>query len=1186
MKKKGLFFIIALMGVCLSFLVGCSVFGGLDSDGGKEDNNGPSDSVIETQLKAPESVRLDIFTMTLYVPDCSSSGVTYYKIFEKYSKASDSDKIIIGSLDTSGMQAEDGYFAIDVKKLVVYYSFELTVFCTRNATDKEGVMSNKFIFENGGGIIYDEEHCSFDDNTGLFTWTAVEGATGYRIETGDEVKTVDSPQYTVDQSVTSFKITPLFDGYKFGSAQAVYLSGVTVSVQYNAYTHEFSWTHSAGNYRVEITENGETSSWELTEDRLPYAPSSDSVTIKIITYNPLRRSGVTEVTYDVVTPIYDIALDAITRRLTWSSQVSASKYDLIFEYGSGTSEVKESAYAVLAMDKNRLGAAKVKIRPVLAYTTDTKIYLYSEFEYYMLGYISGIKPNIKLDGESGKLSIAISSDWNYIESYVVSLTAEGAEEQVAEMSDVNPVQMNLTKYRLSKVVISRKYKGGEGHYCFADNPFYPSDYSSNVLYVGAPEVEMKDKNAENSSGRAFTVKVKFPEELKGKGSLTLTRNYTGYKESTSKLSGDAEFTLPFANASAHLEFVYSEFNISSSSSAIVLSDKFQTDVNCLESVELSADASAINWQTVGGAASYRVEKLDGEDYAEVYSGTDTQYIHGVHSAGKNYFRVVAVSDKPFVLDSAGAECSVQKLEKPTVTLNQAGEIEITSPDAAAIVTLLDGAEAYLTHDNLRAVMNDKATATLVAYCAGNSTQRAVIIPSEHTGTYTLHRIADLHQTGWGLTVDAQTSTVYWSALEGAGDYVCNLYHRVSADDDYSLVHSFTGNVTELDGSQLTCGQYELEIKPVGSLDDMDIYLYLGDIASDTFQKDGIQDVALLADGTGFSIDGIVYQGGDYGVGWQVKRSDYSNSPIYLFEMGNRLIFSENDEVLRDFSSLQNGNTYTLYFNIDYSNASDAVLGKNKTLKAEAFTLSFTIKQSASGYDFTGKYSYLEREDNSQPYARITLTPDPSVILSDAESYGIVYKTKGYGASNNSATLVSYTMGTELTIPVGNDSNTQMFRLGISSNKFTEMDGSIVFYRTEPYDYYLDDAWYMITLQQTITASVKVTDAYTVSATGKAHLNIELNFQNNYIANGDTFNFEYLSDKGLWQKFSYGGNYDTAFSGKTSFAYSFAEPNDLKIAEGKVIKLRVRRGNYNFGGVKRDASDWTFIWLTVPALTIR
>ena len=1171
MKKK--FFILVLTvfaALCLGLFVGCSFLGGSgDTGNSTEGSSGGSD--IKTGLKAPESVRLDMSYKRLYIPDCSASGVYYYEIQESYENASGTVNKTLNSLSTEGVNATDGYYDVSVTNLVEHDPFDLTVICKAKRNDTKSV-SKTFTFVQGGSVIYDEEHCTLDFETRLFTWTEVEDAVGYRIGLGNNYFNVTQPQVVLDGYYYSMSVTPLFDGYKFGVATDIGLYTPKADIRYDEASNEFTWNENDDTYyTVEITEGGETSSYNLTEERLLYVPTSDRLTIKVTSYRKLRIPAVSEVTCDVVR-VSGLSVGAYTRELSWSAVTGAADYSVILEYGNGQRKVQQATQPRLTVDSIG-GQVKARIKPNLSATLAPTITPYTEFDFsvYMVDELS---PSISRDSATGKLVVSLSPDATCVESYSVVITPEGGQKQVTDAhtdtadGDIS-VQADLPLYTMIKLEISRKFRGDEGSYCFASSA-HPFDYSGNVLYVEPFQVTVKNKNALLANERAFTVGVDIPEAIEGRTDFSLRCDYTDEPYRTASLRSGAEFTLPIKSDSAQLSIYYYSRN----DKFTLLSDVFQKDIIRLDRVSLTADAQKISWQAVDGADIYRVEKSTGGDYTEVSGGTALRYEHGVTDVGEYFYRVIAISDDPFVMDSEADVCTVKKLAAPTISLNGSGEIVIDSSDKDVdFVVLLDGAEKELTENNLLSALTSKTTATLIARSTRESTQKAVYIGSE-PAERTLHRIADL--SAIEIKVDAAENKVLMPILDTANEYSYRIYRRVSEQDPYSLNKSRDGYYSEFSGDEFLLGQYRLDIKPINREEGADIYLYLGDVVSDTFQKDGIRSATPLDDGLGFEITSSLYTSVEV-LGWKVNAL-YS-SREYLFDGGGTVIITENKNLISDMADLT-GTVTGLYFSVNYG--SDAALSQSKTLKADRFKVEVTLVQSEPVSRFSGSYEYVERQDNSTPaQAKVTLTPTDNKTLSAVENYTVVYKQKELRADNASAVFVSETLGNEVLVPVGYERITRIFYLSIESDKFLETDGVIRFYKSATERQFAENAWYALSLQAMYDATISDVSATRIS-NDKTQISFTLSF-NNHEPSGaqESFYLEYRADDGSWQPFLIDGKVYALVNGNSSFDFEWNEPDDLYFSADKVLHLRVKSGSCNYNVTYLRESDWTYLTLTVP-----
>ncbi|MCH5161435.1 MAG: hypothetical protein J1G04_05335, partial [Clostridiales bacterium] len=593
MKKRSLIIMTVLTLFCLCCFAGCSLLGGAYND--ESDSDSHSGPTIGTGLKAPESVRLDMGTYTLYVPDCSASGVTYYEVTHVYGRTMRK----VGALNTVDIQAEDGYFAIDVIDIPEQYSsFDLTVLCKAKWNDEQGV-SNTFTFTDGGGISYDSEHCTFDEGSGLFTWTAVKDATRYRVGMNYNYSVVDVTQVTVPRDVTVFSVVPLFDVYKMGTTVNVNLEPSRPQISYHQNADKFTWQMCGDSYQLEITENGTTAIHNLTDEEFAFTPSSDSVTVKLTAFAPLRYSGVTEVTYDVLPSVTGISIGAFTRELSWEPMSGITDYAVRLEYSDGSFEYQETTTNRLGITPV-LGAIKAKIRPIVPSSKPLTMAVQTEFDFVVIANADYIVPTMTYDAASERVSLSFPHSSPVVESYKITMTVDGVQETVEVDADGKTdisAQLTMSAYKLGRLVISRNYHDYDYPYCFVIGSRYPSDYSQSMIYIPAPEVEMVDKNAELKGGRAFTVRVKYPDELARGTSLSLYYSYN-FTSRTESMTADKDITLALSRYTTSLNV---KFTVYQNSSYRLFTDEYSVTTSCLDTVNILADNQKLYWEGIDGA---------------------------------------------------------------------------------------------------------------------------------------------------------------------------------------------------------------------------------------------------------------------------------------------------------------------------------------------------------------------------------------------------------------------------------------------------------------------------------------------------------------------------------------------------------------------------------------------------------
>ncbi|MCH5351088.1 MAG: hypothetical protein J1F39_03870 [Clostridiales bacterium] len=1158
MKKKFLILILVVLAVLsLSCIAGCSLFGGF-GDGDRGDNGDPPVSDA-SDLKAPEWVRLDLRWKELYVPDCSESGVTYYEIIQDWGTGS----ATLRTLDTVATKypnydGETECYIFDVSAMVDATSFSLTVKCKAKASDSQSV-SKTFEFVEGEAIIYDKEHCTFDNDTGLFTWTKVDGAVGYMI---NGVMYVEEPKYTVPSTVNSITVAPLYDTNKIGVPVTVSFGSVRPDIKYDAQTERFIWSDVADSYIMEITDGDETHTFELTETSIHYVPVTDHIYVKLTTVTALRRNGVTTGELDCLPRVAAISVDKFSRLVSWTAIPGISEYDVTVDTGDGEPTYKRLSTNSITLENVSVGTVTVKIKAFDS-SRPTMISFYNEFTVRVFPAVQALSPSLSYDSENEKLTLSFDTDADTVEKYTVMLTMNTytTTDVYPDETDAARFEVDLAPYRMGNILITRDFKDGDGTYCYVSAGDL-SFYTKSVIYIPAPEVHLIDDNADYTSGRAFKIGVKYPTELAGiRGTLSLSYSYS-YTSRTVTMSADREITFPLANSAQKLTVNFSSF--ATGSNMQMFTDGFETTVSSLSVVSISADAQKLSWTEAIGATGYIVEELIGGQYTEVQRGADTEYLHGIDTHGYTHmYRVIAVGDEsnPFIFDSYTDDYNVMKLGKPYVSRFTAeGKITFTAATDSTIVTVLDGTAVTLTDAVIRNALTGKTSATLLTYATRENEPNTTYIDSD-TDTYTFSRIPDVDIGGLNLKVNAATGTVSWSEPENADDCTRLLYRKTSEAEEYTLYKECDDIASELDGSELPYGLYELSVRPASRRDGNTFYMYYGDVVSDTFRKDGVRSVELLADGEGFAIDGFIASG-DYNVSWAIS-SNYEHNKSYTFAMGDSIVISQNADFQRLVMSGFQRSTYTLTFNVDYGDA-DAILGADKTLKASGYPVPLTIKESSVG-DFSGKYSYVERQYNSQPVQiAVTLTPD-DYVLKSIESYVVFYRV-------NSGT-VSETPGNEVTVTVSGYHNIQRFYLGIKSDKFTEEDGAAVFYRSTDVSFSTGFNWYDVALQEAVSPTA--TNVAHDSSNKKVSFSVTMNGMSEYF-NGEKFTFEYLAEDGTWiTACQY-----TLTSNTKRFDVTFNYSAVPKATSDGQISIRMRWDERTMDGVKYEASAWSFITITL------
>ena len=1165
MKKKFLISILTVLTVlCLSCIAACSFFGG--SGGGNSGDNGDSPPVSDTSdLKTPEWVRLDLRWKELYVPDCSESGVTYYEIIQDWGTGSATLK----TLDTVATKypnydSETGCYIFDVGAIVDVTSFSLTVKCKAKASDSQSV-SKTFEFVEGEAIIYDKEHCTFDNDTGLFTWTEVDGAVGYMI---DRNMYVAEPKYTVPSTVNSITVAPLYATNKIatnkiGVPVTVSFGSVRPDIKYDVQTELITWSDVADSYIMEITDGAETHTFELTGTSLHYVPMTEHIDLKLTTITALRRNNVTTGGLDCLPRVAAISVDKFSRQVSWSAIPGITEYDVTVDTGDDNPTYKRLSTNSFTLENVSVGTVTVKIKAVDS-SRPTMISFYNEFIVRVLPAVQQLSPSLSYDSENEKLTVSFDTDADTVEKYTVMLTMNTytTTDVYPAETDTARFEVDLAPYRMGNILITRDFKDSDGIYCYVSAGGLNS-YIKSVIYIPAPEVHLIDDNADSTLGRAFKIGVKYPTELaNSRGTLSLSYSY-GISSRTVTMSADTEFTLPLSRITQTLTVYFSAY--ATGSNLTLFTDDFETAVSSLPVVELSADAQKLSWTKAIGATAYIVEELIGGQYAEVQRGADTEYLHGIVDHGYTHtYRVTAVSGEsdPFSFDSYTDDFNVMKLGKPYVSRFTAdGKITFTPTSTSTVVTVLDGTAVTLTDEVIRNALTGKTSATLLTYATRENEPNTTYIDSD-TDTYTFSRIPDIDMGGLNLKVDAATSTVSWYEPENADDCTRLLYRKTSEAEEYTLYKEYDDIAPELDGSKLPYGLYELTVRPASRRDGNTFYMYYGDTASDTFRKDGVRSVGLLADGTGFTIDGFIAKSGDYDASWAIS-SNYEHNKSYTFAMGDSIVISQNADFQKLVMSGFQRSTYTLTFNVNYG-VSDAILGADKTLKASGYPMPLTIKESSVG-GFSGTYSYVERQYNSQPVQiAVTLTPD-DYVLKSIESYVVFYRV------NSGA--VSQTAGSEVTVTVSGYHNIQRFYLGIKSDKFTAEDGAAVFYRSTDVSYSTGYNWYDVALQETVSPTA--TNVAHDSSNKKVSFRVTMDSISGY-SNGEKFTFEYLAEDGTWiTACQY-----TLTSDTNRFDVTFNYTAVPKTTSDGQISIRMRWDERTMDGVKYEASAWSYLTITL------
>lgn len=1172
----------AAVSVCLYFVAGCSLILGPDGNTDRPDDKPPDVTQTETQ----GSARLDAVNKTLYVPDRTAEGYTYLKIEQRYTVYGSVKTQILAEVDATDMQAEDGYFAVGVNG--VYYGetdVSLSVWYFKSSTDRTGDKTT-FRFPFGGKIAWDEDHCTLNNETGEYTWTAVDGATGYAIAVngGAYDTIVDSPKFTVDDSVYEFTVLPVFEkGDMYGSPVTIRLDMYGIDrIRYDADAFVFAWSRSYDSeYAVHITDGDEVTECTAEVDTdygrgyavVRYIPVTDSVKIQVTAYSKMFRPFVgDEQTFGVYHGPEDIAVDDTTGELTWSKIDGFDNYTLVLEYADGTTETHD------LVDKHsfsqpyaKTGAIKAKIKANV-YGSPYISFFSEPFEFWNLR-LAAFEPKIEYGSYAGRFTVSVAADPASVAAYEISFVYESGEQTVTvDSADAvdGKISETLTipKYELIDIRVSRRFVGTEGRIYFRGDR---SDFTQRAIALDSPDVAVTNKNATKSSEDGFTVNVSFPQALKGKGSLGISYRYQvmkfvgGYdtvtKANTVSDDDGMFFVRPvYRNGINSLRVTFSGFYKNDGTKFAVYASYFSVNVGALGSTYVSyANESHIGWKAVDGADEYVVRATDPDGVSQTFTTTETTYAHGIADAGRYWFAITPVSNREFTMDGDEVSYAVEKLEKPTVALDGRGELSATAPQSNVdVVVKLNGEEKRLTNDALRSVLNGDAEASLEVYCTrdGSSTQRYYV--NSESVCYTLHRIPEVDADSLGLAVDVSENIVYWAAAGSARDYLCRLYRRDKESDEFALIDEFTQGLTEIDGGALGWGLYKLEVLPLGFCADGDMYLYLDDSAEGAFAKDGIKSATLTGSlsfscVTGYFADHLNFRTRAVALDGGLPKSVGSISALDLEKY-----------FTSDLRALAVGeHKFTVLLTYD----NETKLTSKNTLKADPFVLPFEVKKSETPGVKSGSYTLSNLQDNSAlDTASVEIVPTERV-LNSAETYYTVYKT--HAPQSSVKTKVRETAGLVATATVSS-AHVNCFTLRVVAEKFTtEVDG-FVYYKTSD--------------ESESNYSFAANSAYTPTVTRVAEydssVNVYIDINCSVYDDDDAYLLQYKKANGTWTSFYHSSLPTTRFISHfvyehkgSAMMYSISKSN-IKADSDIVLRLLHRTRVTN--GVTFDDSCWFYM----------
>lgn len=1172
MKRK-LFVILTaiLSALCLCCAAGCFIIKTPEENTNPTQPNPPSD----TQIQPPSSARLDSVSNVLYVSDCFDSGVGYYETFQK--QGAQNKKI--GECARSE-KAESGYVAIDIPTVIYNNPTELTVMCYAGKNDRAG-KSRKFTFEYGGKIIFDVQHCSYDKTTGLVTWTAVDGATGYAVKTGNTSPvTVTEPGFPVSGSVTELYVAPLFEGYKFGLPEKIELENKAYAhVNYDTEKQAFVFDIEGDSFEITVAENGKSVTETTEKGEFAYTPVSQSVTLSITAYHSFYRPRTEVRTFSVLTAPAGIKIDKSTGVLSWGSVQNAEGYGVTLKMQDGSVISRQMSAAEIPLAQTDAeGAVTAIIKPLTA-DKNTAVLQSEPFDFLMVRGVYALSPQIFRNTDSGKLHIGLTAEEKYVSGYDVTVTNTHAEQTVrlncADASDGKlSAEMNLPVFDLTEIKISRCFNATEGHICF-DDLSATAEYRKTVVYTGAPQVVMKDKNATLHTGtaekRAFTVEVKFPAELKEIGKQLLIEYKYGNNSEPVAKHIDADYALSLAAQAGQtdLEVRFKAFMSSNYVWTEVFSDSFKTAVTCLSGVGFSADGEKISWRSVEYAQSYRVERAEAGAYSEVYCGGNTFYSHGITEAGSYEYRITPFNDgEPFVLEGDPVYCYIEKLEKPSIAMNADGTVSVTAacPSDSA-VAFIDGKEVNLSTETLREALTGKTQITLSARSVRENTATHTYIDSDDAQIYTVHRIAEVNGENMGLETDSAANKVKWAAVGGAADYRCRLYYREPSGGTYATEKEFISDVCETDASQFVAGWYKLEITPISYCADSEIYLYFDGAAEGEFRKDGVISVTPSGDGLGVRLNNFIALP-DVSVTLSYRGRNYTAA------LSDKLNILEYDGLKDDLDSAWQGTDY-ISFDVNYGDGYEERLNSAKAFKADSYSFTLKICNSVTP-QATGRYELTDSPDNSSAnHAKVTLTPLNG--LKSFESYRLTRLVKDADKHDSYAQEKSRVDGTEMEVDFNENGVTNLFMLTAVSDKFTVENGQAAYYRSS------GSICYRATVQPTFNGAT-VTDiltGYSENELKSKYVSFTLNFGNVYKPDLTEAYIEYLSTDGEWSQWYTSEDKNRhKLNGGDTIVKELS--GNVGINEGDAVKLRIKRCNGVLDGVTFDESCWYYLSFTVPA----
>lgn len=1173
-KKLVVLFAVVFSVLIMLFACGCAeIFGGTlpdSSGGGNTDVTNPPDETDSTDIRAPQYVKLDMRFKELHVEDCSSSGVTYYEIIQNY----DGGTRTVYTLDTAAVsypKYEDGCYVMDVGTMADVTKCSFTVVCKAKSSDNKSV-DKTFDIAEGEAIVYDEDHCAFDHETGVFTWTPVDGAIAYRLNNSFVIE----PRIIVLPTTDSAIIAPIYGENKIGIPMTISFVGKRPDLSYDKDTELIYWNDCAKSYTLDVTDGGEKHTFTLTETSFHYIPESEHIDLRLTANYALTRPSYVNGSLDFLPRVKDIKVSKISRLISWTMANGISEYSVTVEQEDGTKTTQTVKGASFYLENVSVGTVTVKIKSV----DTSRPYHYavsSDFDITVIQAPAPLAPDLSY--ADGKLTVSFATDPETVQRYRVTLTAESTSNSVTNVDPTETafvsLQMDLPAYKIGSVSVNRTFiDSSDGYVCY-DKDVSVSDYYGQAVYLPTPEVTVINDNAVTSSGRGFTVNVTYPKELSGKGNLSLKYSYYGIPR-TETFTADKQITFTAARSPYELKIGFSEYSIGSNK-LTTFTEEFSSTVTVLSAAELNVDVQKLYWEAVPGATGYVVEEKIGESYTELSRSASTEYAHGISEAGAaRTYRVTALSGGgPFDFNGYTADFKVTKLYTPSVSVDASGHITFSSASTDELVTVLDGERVGVTDEVIRAALTAKDSATLSVLASREGSSTAAYIDSD-AAAYTIHRIPDVNVSNIGLRVDASSGTVKWDEPENAGDCTRLLYRRATEAEEYVLYGEY--DETEIDGNELSYGQYMLEVKPRARRDGYNIYLYYGDTASDTFKKDGILNIGLLSDGTGFTVESAVAPSNNYTPRLKIA-VDFYSSRQYDFDLTNELNVTNHDGFM-DFIDWAIA-TYSLTFSINYGDGAEEYLSAAKIVKASGYSISLSVEQSKA--NFTGSYEYVERASNNDPaQIKVTLTPNASDTLSAVERYALYYK------SDRNAEPVIYYDTTELTVAAPSNSQTQYFFLGKKSDKFTAENGAFRYYKSTAASAMAYSS-YTVTVQKTITPTVTVEEVGD-GVSGKKYMKLKISAGYTFESpDKEAFNFEYLSDSGKWETFSFSilvngqikQTSDVYFGRDFTVELTCYETDKIALNSGKSVRLRIRWAENDYNGTTVAPSDWAYYTIVLP-----